>query len=155
MKLYLTMDSENGITYTPDWIKVNYPLNGREDEIVFDIRGEIDYSQNCLNCRCKGELIPWVLWEEDGDEIDLQNMDCDEVAAMLTEKQIAEIICNSDYFCVGIYPEYNEDDEDMDDDRYFELAGVDNWKIGKGTFEAFVDNVEYVREFEFEAELNI
>ena len=59
----------------------------------------------------------------------------------------------SDIDDVETEPEF--DDEDMDDDRYFELAGVDNWKIGKGTFEAFVDNVEYVREFEFEAELNI
>ena len=149
MRLYLYAESKNNIGYTPDWLKVTYEEDGEQFDLVLDIRGEIGYDKEKLNCRCKGELIPWVLWNcETGDEIDLGSMDEEEVNAMFPDKRIAELICNSETYEVGIYP--------VGDDEVFELAEDDKLSNRKGTFEMYVDADHYYeKEFEFEVELNI
>ena len=71
MRLYLEAESKNKVGYTPDWLKVSYYENGERMELTLDIPGDIGYDIDCLSCRCKGDLIPWVLYNcESGDETD-------------------------------------------------------------------------------------
>ena len=150
MRLYLNAESKNNIGYTPDWLKVSYTENGEDLELTLDIQGNIDYDDTCLSCRCKGDLIPWVLWNcETGDETDLSSLTEEEIDAMLPQKKIAEIICNSDSFEVGIYPV-----DDSEDD--FEQAEDDVLSNCEGSIEIYVDeNHHYIKDFDFTTELNI
>ena len=149
MRLYLDAKSKNNIGYTPDWLKVTYEENGERLDLTLDIQGEIGYDPKCLSCRCKGDLIPWVLWNcETGDEIDLSSMDEDEVEAILPYKRVAEIVCNSDSYEIGIYPV-------KDNDETFKLAEEDKLSDCKGYVEIHVDGDDYTKEFEFDIELNI
>ena len=60
--------------------------------MTLDIQGEIGYSPDSLDCRCKGELIPWVLYDlETGDETDLYSLSNEEVENILPDIKIAEI----------------------------------------------------------------
>lgn len=148
MILYLSAESKNKIGYTPDWLKVMYE---EKYDLVLDIQGWIDYDRDTLNCRCKGDLIPWVLWNlETGDEIDLSSMDEEEVEAMFPDKRIAEIICNSDTFEIGIYP--------VDDsDETYELAEEDKLTDCEGKFEMYIgeEDLDYEKYFKFDVELNL
>jgi len=105
MKLYLSAKSKNNVGYTPDWLKVVYEEDGQDLELTLDIRGDIDYDPNTLNCRCKGDLIPWVLYNcDDGDEIILEDMDEDEINEMFPLKRIVEILHTGTYFRLGVFP---------------------------------------------------
>lgn len=150
MRLYLYGKSKYNIGYTPDWLKVMFEEDGQAFELVLDIQGSIDYLKDSLSCRCKGDLIPWVLWNcETGDETDLSLMDEEEIETMFPDKRIAEIICNSDTFEIGVYPV-------SDSDETFELAEKDKLSNCKGTFEMYIDEEHYYeKEFEFDVELNI
>lgn len=151
MRLYLYAKSKYNIGYTPDWLKVYYyEEDGQMFELVFDIQGSIDYVKDSLSCRCKGDLIPWVLWNcATGDEINLYDLSNEEIEAKFPDKKIAEIICNSDTFEVGIYPV-------GDDDEVFELAEKDKLSNCKGTFEMYINEDHYYeKEFEFDVELNL
>ena len=150
MRLYLNAESKNNIGYTPDWLKVGYTENGEDWELTLDIQGDIDYDDTCLSCRCKGDLIPWVLWNcETGDEIVFNSLTKEEINAMLPQNKIAEIICNSNYFEVGIYPV-----DDSEDD--FEQAEDDVLSNCEGFIEIYIDeNHYYQKDFDFITELNI
>lgn len=151
MRLYLESKSEKNIGYTPDWIKVTYKDNGNYMELTFDIQGDIDYNPNTLSCRCKGELIPWVLYDcETGDEIDFEMLSETEIETILPVHKIAELICNSNTYEIGIYP------VDSDIDEVFEMAEKDILSNCKGRFEMYVDEDHYyTKDFKFEVELNI
>lgn len=139
MRLYLSADSEKNIGYTPDWIQVEFERWGQKYELTLDIQGSIDYDKNSLSCRCKGELVPWALWDcEKGDEIDLYEF---------SDKEIAEIVCNSDSYTIGIYPV---------DDEICEAACSDMLSNCDGLFEMFVDEDHYyTQEFKFNTEINL
>jgi hypothetical protein len=147
MRLYLNAESKNKIGYTPDWLKVTYEEDGQVLELVLDIQGSIDYDRETLSCRCKGELIPWVLWNcETGDETDLYELSNEECDAMFPEKKIAEIVCNSKDYEIGIYP--------VSDD-VFKEALMDVLSDCEGLFEMFIDeNHYYTKEFKFDTEVN-
>lgn len=146
MRLYLSANSKKHVGYTPDWLKVSFEENGIEYDLFLDIQGETDYDKNTLCCRCKGELIPWVLWDlEEGDDIDLSELSEEEMNERFPAQRIAEIICNSEYYEVGIYPVDN-----------FELAESDKLTECHGRIEIYIDeNHYYEKEFDFEVELNI
>lgn len=150
MRLYLDAKSKNNIGYTPDWLKVSYEKDGQPMVLTLDIQGDIDYSPNTLSCRCKGDLIPWVLYDcETGDEIDLSTLSEEEIEDMFPNAKIAEIICSNDVCEIGIYPV-------NDNDETFELAEEDTLSNCEGRIEMYVDENNYfTKDFEFEVELNI
>ena len=150
MRLYLEAKSKNDVGYTPDWLKVSYQENGQDIELTLDIRGEIDYNPHTLSCRCKGDLIPWVLWNcETGEEIDLSSLPEEEVEVILPNKRIAEIICDSDTYEIGIYPV-------NDNDETFELAKEDELTGCMGLIEIYAGiEHRYAKGFKFNVELNI
>lgn len=142
MRLYLNADSKNNIGYTPDWLKVTY----KEQELTLDVRGDIDYDTDCLNCRCKRELIPWVLYDFiDGDEIDLSELSDEEIDEMFPVKKIVEFLQNGSNFRIGVYPA-NDSQENM------KLA-KDDVLTGCAGFLDIYDGVNDIHiNFEFEAE---
>lgn len=146
MRLYLDAKSKNNVGYTPDWLKVEFEKDGEVCSLVLDIQGDDDYDNTRLSCRVKGELIPWVLWNEDGDEINLYEWSQEDVDAMFSDEQVAQIICNSEYFEIGIYPT----------DDNFEKAEDDILSECNGLVEIYIDEDHYYsKEFEFETELNL
>ena len=153
MRLYLNAESKNKVGYTPDWLRVSFYENGERMELTLDIQGDIGYDKDCLSCRCKGDLIPWVLYNcESGDEVDLYSLTEKEVEAIFPDERVAKIICESEDYEIGIYPVTNGD---CDDDEIFEMAEDDDVSDCKGCFEMYVDGEHYRKEFEFEIELNI
>ena len=150
MRLYLSAESKNNIGYTPDWMKVNYEKDGNPMVLTLDIQGDIDYDPNTLSCRCKGELIPWVLYDcETGDETDFSALSEKEIEVLLPAAKIAEILDSNNVYEIGIYP--------VDDsDEIFELAEEDTLSNCEGRLEMYVDDDHYcTKDFEFEVELNI
>ena len=150
MRLYLSAESKNKITYTPDWLKVTYEEDGKMYDLVLDIQGSIDYQKEKLSCCCKGDLIPWVLWNcETGEEIDLSLLIEEECEIAFPNKRIAEIVCNSETYEIGIYP--------VDDsDEIWDLAENDVLSDCEAYFEMYVDEDHYYeKEFKFDTEVNL
>lgn len=154
MRLYLNAESKNKVGYTPDWLRVSFYENGERMELTLDIQGDIDYDKNCLSCRCKGELLLWVLYNcESGDEVDLNSLSDKEIDAIFPDERVAKIICESEDYEIGIYPVTNGN---SDDEEVFRKAEDDSLTNCKGSFEMFVDDEHYYhKDFEFETELNI
>jgi hypothetical protein len=142
------MQKVNKIGYTPDWLKVSYKKDRQNFELTLDIQGEITYNNNCLNCRCKGDLIPWVLYNcENGDEIDLYDLSEAEVDKMFPIKKIAELLQVGTDFRIGVYP-INSDDE------IFKLADEDVLSDCIGLCEIYDGENEHQISFIFETEFN-
>ena len=153
MRLYLEAESKNKVGYTPDWLKVTFLENGKQMELTLDIQGDIGYDDKCLSCRCKGDLIPWVLYDcENGDEVDLYSMTDEQIEKMFPDERVAKIICEGSDHRIGIYPVTNGD---CDDEKVFEKAEEDTVNNCKGFFEMFINDKCFEKEFEFETELNI
>ena len=152
MRLYLEAESKNKVGYTPDWLKVTFYENGKQMELTLDIQGDISYDDKCLSCRCKGELIPWVLYDcENSDEVCLYSMTDEQVGKIFPDERVAKIICESEDYEIGIYPVTSRDCNE----EVFERAEDDEVSNRKGSFEMFVDDKYYYKDFEFETELNI
>lgn len=151
MRLYLSANSKNNIGYTPDWMKVTYEEEeGHFFDLTLDIRGTIEYDLDRLSCVCKGDLIPWVLWDSKaGEETDLSLMDEAEMNDSFSAEKIATIISKSVAYEVGIYP--------IKDDRTtLKLAEEDVLKDCQGQFDLITDpEKHYVRNFNFTTELNL
>ena len=153
MRLYLNAESKNKVGYTPDWLRVSFYENGERIELTLDIQGVTDYDDDCLSCRCKGDLLPWVLYNcESGKEIDLYSLTEKEIDDILPDEKVAKIICESEDYEIGIYPVTNGD---CNEEEVFERAKDDKVSNGEGSFEMFVDDKYYYKDFEFETELNI
>ena len=150
MRLYLSAKSKLNIGYTPDWLKVTYEQDGKDFELTLDLQGITDYSSDTLDCRFKGELIPWVLYDlETGDEVDLYSQSDEFITMFFPDKKIAEIIYNSENYDIGIYPI-------CDTDEGFALAADDRLTECEGSFEMYIDEEhQYAKDFKFETELNI
>lgn len=148
MRLYLDAESKNNIGYTPDWLKVSYEENGQEFELTLDIQGEIGYDNKCLNCRCKGDFIPWVLYNMDnGDEIDLYDLSEEEVEKMFPVKRIAELLQVGTDFRIGVYPT-------VEGEEIFKLAEEDVLSDCTGLCEIYDGENTHEIRFEFETEFN-
>ena len=146
MRLYLEAKSENNVGYTPDWIKVLYKERKAEYELTLDIQGNIDYDPTSLSCLCKGDLIPWVLFNTDtGEEEDLSELTNEELEERFPVKKLVKIFKKGIDFCVGIYPV-----------RYDEFTD-DTLKKGIGTVELYLSEEDkfYTRRFEFDTEFNV
>lgn len=149
MRLYLNAKSKNNVGYTPDWLQVTYDENGKQYELNLDIRGEIDYDPTSLSCRCKGDLIPWTLFDLDnGDEIDLSELSEEEIESLYPNKKLAEIFEKGYNFLIGIYPVDNEDDDDYENDILSDCAGEIILYIAE-------EDIDYSKTFEFDTEVNI
>ena len=150
MRLYLSAKSKLNIGYTPDWLKVTYEQDGKDFELTLDLQGTTDYSPGTLDCRFKGEVIPWVLYDlETGDETDLDSLSDEEIERILPDKKIAEIICNSSNYDIGIYPV-------CDTDEVFSWAEDDELTDCDGCVEIYIDEEHYyTKDFKFDTELNI
>lgn len=148
MRLYLNAESKNNVGYTPDWLKVSYKENGQNYKLTLDIQAWIDYNNECLSCRCKGDLIPWVLWNcTTGEETDLNSLSGEELEIKFPNRKIAEIVCNSSSYEVGIYPA---------DEEKFDLAENDILSQCEGIFEMYIDEDNYIqKDFQFTTELNL
>lgn len=150
MRLYLSAKSELNIGYTPDWLKVTYEQDGMPFELTLDLQGITDYSPETLDCRFKGELIPWVLCNlETGHETDLDSLSEQDAQNIFPDKRIANIICGSDNYTIGIYPI-------CDNDEGLDLAKKDKLTNCEGRFEIYIDEEHhYTKDFKFDVELNI
>lgn len=150
MRLYLSANSKNNIGYIPDWLKVTYEENGQFFDLTLDINGTIEFNYDCLSCVCKGELIPWVLWDSKaGKETDLNSMDEDEVKDSFSDEKVAAIISKGVAYEVGIYPA-------KDDSETFNLAEKDVFESCQGQFELLVNSEKhYVRNFNFDTVVNL
>ena len=146
MRMYLHAESENGIGYMPNCLKIKYAENGERLELTLDVQGETDADLDRFDCRCKG-LVPWALWNyETGEETDLDLMSEDELNEIMPDEKIAEIVCKSDNFVVGIYPFDDSDDT-------YELVKSDKLSYCEGVLEMYVGDKYVEKYFEFEAEL--
>ena len=143
MRLYLDAESKNNVGYTPDWIQVTYDENGHHFQLTLDIQGSIDYDRNSLSCRCKGELVPWTLFIDHGDEIDLSEMSKEEVEEKYPDEKLFWIFAKGYNFLVGVYP---VDDENYDD--------TDCLEEGNGSVEFNVSDETHSINFEFDVEIN-
>lgn len=149
MRLYLSAESKNNIGYIPDWLKISYEEDGQEFELTLDIQGDIDYDTDCLSCRCKGDLIPWVLYNcENGDEINLYDLSEEEADRMFPIKRITEILRDGTDFKIGVYPT-------DDSDEIFKLADEDVLSNCTGLCKFYDGENDYEISFEFETELNV
>lgn len=148
MRLYLNAKSKNNIGYIPDWLKVDYEENEQKLELTLDIQGDIDYDTDCLNCRCKGDLIPWVLYDlVNGDEIDLYDLSKEEADKKFPIKKIAEILQTGTNFKIGVYP-VNDNEENL------KLVDEDFLNSCIGICEIYDGENEHKICFEFEIELS-
>lgn len=149
MILYLTATSKNNIGYVPDWLKVSYIENGQNLELTLDIVAEINYSKTKLKCRCKGDLIPWTLYNSVfGEEINLSEIPEEGLNDIFPVKKIIEIFQTGTDFRVGLYPVKNTDE-------VFKLADEDVLDNCKGLCMIYDDEIVYEKNFTFEIELNI
>ena len=142
MRLYLSADSKQNIGYIPDWIRFVYLEDGKERILTLDIHGDIDYDEKCLNCRCKGEFIPWTLSGDDIGEIYLYELEME-----LSEEKLYEKMKNGVGFVVGIYPDNCNIDGDM--------LAADVFTDCKGECSLFTGKEVESIHFEFETEIVI
>lgn len=147
MRLYLDAKSKNNIGYTPDWLKIDYEENETVYTLTLDLQGDIDYNEDTLSCRYKGDLIPWVLNDnETGDEYNLYGMDDDTLEFFMPVEKIISIIENGSNYVVGIYPVFEKDLDLAEDDELSDCCG---------SISIYYDGKEIAKEFVFETELNI
>lgn len=146
MRLYLTADSERGVGYTPDWLQFTFKENGEAKRLTLDIQGFTEYDTDKFHCRSKTDLIPWVLINSSGDEVDLSTLDENEVEAMFSAEKLAELLENGSDFVVGIYPADHSNDG-------FKVAESDVISNTFGVLEILVGETFHQIEFPFEVEL--
>lgn len=148
MRLYLWTAGKYSTGYTPDWLKISHKYNDEDYELTLDIQETIEYDSAGFDCCCKGVLVPWM-WRkcDTGEEVDL-TLDY-EKDALFTDRKVAELICESKDFEVGIYP-VNDDWENYDAME----KDVASMKDCSGHFEMTVDGYEYIKYFKFTPELN-
>lgn len=146
MRLYLDSKSEKKVGYTPDWIKIFYfNEKGEEMELTLDIHGEIEYKDDSLDCRVKGEFVPWVLTNcETGEEIDFEANE--EAAAEFTDERVFELFKASKNYTLGVYP-VDDSTNAWEDDVFTER---------EGTLEVCINGEVLSHEFRnFDIEVNV
>ncbi len=117
MKIYASAETvKENISYIVDWIGFGLP-EGRY--IIFDLQGEQDYTAG-LNVRVKGEALPWALWDEEGEEIDLSELDDDEIKK-LGIPTIAELLETKPAITLGFGIDTGNSDMDI----------FDRWKLAQ------------------------
>lgn len=155
MQLYLEAKSANQINYTPDWIKLSYEDKGKHYELTLDVRGDISVpyyaDDKKMICRAKGNLVPWVLTDEEGNEANFDEFTFDIIKQCFPESRILELFKKSTIL-VGFYPLPSLDSTLQD---MLELVGKDIISDGKGKVEFFVNGEVQSYDFNFDAEVNL
>lgn len=142
MKLYLTAKSKKNISYTPEYIHITLTTGTK---ITLDVRGEITHSSDGLNCRVKGELIPWIITDAEGAKGVINELY--EMPDELIEKWFSEaLVCNSFNHATEIIIEVYSAPEN------FDFKG-DELADGRGTIEYVCNNETVVKGFTFKTEI--
>ena len=146
MRLYLNATSKNKIGYTPDWLKVTYTNEKGEDiELTLDIQGFTDYHTDGLNCRTKGELLPWTTYDlETGEETDLSKIE--NIEWLYSVEELLNIIENGMNHIIGVFP------ADTSEEGIAAAEAVDGEDLDYGEAELMWG--ERTVSFTFETELN-
>lgn len=147
MKLFLNAVSEKGIAYTPDWMKIQFTKEGVEYVLTLDIQAFIDFKGSGLNCRAKGELIPWELLNVDTDE----EFNLEENEIKFTKKQVIDAIKNANAFTIGVFPVTSMH---QDESVIFNDAKEDKLMSCDGELFISLNDENFDFEFVFETELN-
>ena len=139
MELYLNAKSKKNISYTPEYIHITLTTGTK---VTLNIKGEVTHSVNGLNCSVKGELIPWVITDVNGNKNELYKISDKMIKGWLSET----LICNSFNHATEIIIEAYSAPENFDfkDD---ELAD------GKGTIEYVCNNETVVKGFTFKTKI--
>lgn len=142
MELYLSAKSKKNISYTPEYIHITLPTGIK---VTLDVRGEITHSSDGLNCRVKGELIPWIITDTEGAKGVINELY--KMPDELIEKWFCEaLVCNSFNhaieFMIEVYP-VSENLDNTDD----ELTD------GRGTIEYTCNNEIVTKGFIFKTEI--
>lgn len=153
MKMYIEVTSKNKIGYTPDWVKLYYAHEGKNYELTLDAMGVNDFhlDGHTTKCRFKGDLVPWLIFDEDGNEKNLFDIDQEIVEKSFSETQISELFKKST-ITIGIFPTKLMMDTEKDDDDILEEAENDEVSEGKGKV---IFNANSIINFDFETELNV
>lgn len=148
MRMYLSAISKEHIGYTPDWIQLHLP-NGTD--LTLDIRGEIDYDANSIDCRVKGDLVPFALWDVDGEEKNFTKMTEDEINNFYPVSKIIELFKEAKSFTIGLFPTFTE----IYPDDYAERIKDDEFNACKCEIEIFNANTNetFEKEFTFDVEI--
>lgn len=154
MRLYLSAESKMGIGYTPDWLKVPYREGNEEFVLTLDIWGETDYDRNGLNCRTKGDLLPWTLVNvTTGVETDYGMLSQEEAGKLFPMEKLAEILHRASAeeraLTVGIFP------VNCTNTRQASVYAEDVVSNGTGTCKLHDSDKVYEIQFRFETELNL
>lgn len=150
MRLYLKASSKIGWTYTPDWIKYEYvnPNTNETETITMDIRGEISYQLNSLDVAVKGELVPFVCYNNStGEEKDFSELDekeCEKYVSLFNQ-----FFSSGTNFLIGVYPLDVEKFEDVDGERNERFSDC------SGVYKFTIDGEEREIEFDFDCEINL
>lgn len=143
MRLYLaTENTSDELKYTPDWIRLEF--NDKAD-LVLDVQGDIDYEEG-INCRVKGDLIPWVTFDEVGNDINLYDMDESELNQKYSLDKINELFAAADNVVVGVIP-VGVSEEDLMTMDFSSIMSA------KGEGKVFIVGAKPI-EFEFDVEIN-
>lgn len=155
MRMLLEANSANQISYTPDWIQLSYEDEGKTYELTLDVRGDISVpyyaDDKKMICRAKGNLVPWVLTDEEGNEANFNEFTFDIIKQCFPESRILKLFKKSTIL-VGFYPLPNLDSTLQD---MFEKVGKDIISDGKGKVEFFIDGKTQSYEFKFDSEVNL
>jgi len=154
MRLNLKAESKTGVGYTPDWLKVSYRESKEDFELTLDIWGETDYDRNGLNCRTKGDLLPWTLVNlTTGEETDLSVLSKEEMEKKFPVEKLADILhrasAEEQIFTVGIFP------VNCTNTRVASVYAEDVVSNGEGTCVLYDGNKVYEIKFRFDTELNL
>ena len=154
MRLYLSAESKKRVGYTPDWLKVPYREGEEEFVLTLDICGETDYDGNGLNCRTKGDLLPWSLVNiTTGVETDFSKLSKEDVDKEFPIRKLTEILHRATEegrtFTVGVFPIH------CTNSGQAALYAGDVDGGGEGSLELSDGDKIYEIKFRFDTELNL
>lgn len=146
MKLFASANTTQNIGYTVMWLM----FVTEEMSYTFDIQGWQDYKQTKFDIRFKGESSPWTLITEDGDEIDLFELEEEEVRK-LNLPSLYELLSKGHQITLGLAIEASEKISD-NLDRYLVIKNEtfsDKYlriELDEGVFEFSDFNIEIAGE---------
>ena len=122
MNLTIKGNTEKGIRYVPDWLKLTFKNDKHEIiELTLDVQGYIEIgkpdNKNQFAIRCKVDLIPWIERNIDTDEEkDYSDIIYDDAVALYPEERLVKIIRQSTEHIVGLYPFEADDFKESEND---------------------------------------
>lgn len=144
MRLYLSADTKEKIGYTPDFIHVSFTEGGADYRLTLDIISEIDYMPDTLDCRCKGDLEPFELFNlTTGEDVDLEAIE--DIEEVFSIKKLADIFRHGRDIAVSL--------DIINEDEWYEQALKDEFSNCRGTLFLFDGEEDHEINFTFTPEL--